>query len=114
MKWYRSLYVGKTAAKDKYKIIGKIKWHKPQLDAYVITLASNPANLLDIYSANNLLFKYVRKQDMLIVGIARGYEEALEEVMHIIMDVYTETGGFSVRDYILSKAEKKAEYEKEQ
>lgn len=99
MRWYRRLFVGETAKKDKYKIIGKLRLRRPQIDAYIITLASNSANLLDIYPANQLLFPYFRKQDYFIVGIARGYEEAAELAFRIIVSVYKATGSFAVKEY---------------
>ena len=34
-----------------------------------------------------------------MVGIASGYEEALELVQEMIGDIYRQTGGFAVREY---------------
>ncbi|MEI3526032.1 MAG: hypothetical protein V8Q27_07895 [Eubacteriales bacterium] len=34
-----------------------------------------------------------------MVGIASGYEEALELVQRMIDDIYRKTGGFAVREY---------------
>lgn len=100
MRWYRRLYVGKTARRDRYKIIGKIRWGKPQLDTYVITLPSNPQNILDIYPSYVLLQAYFKRQDFLILGIARGYEEALDVAAEILMETYQKTGNFHVTEYV--------------
>lgn len=101
MRWYRNLYVGEKAKKDRYRIVGKVRWRRLQKkDAYLITLASNEANLLDIYPANSMLWQYFRKSDLLIIGIAKGYEEATELACHILAEVYTATAGFDVRNYV--------------
>lgn len=105
MRWYRKLYVGETARKDRYRIVGKVKWRRLQKkNAYLITLASNEANLLDIYPANTMLWPYFRKKEILIVGIAVGYEEAVELACHIVAEVYSGTGSFDVRGYIEERA----------
>lgn len=104
MRWYRKLYVGKTAKKDRYRIVGKVKWKHPQKDAYLITLAANAANLLDIYPANTMLWHYFRKKELMIVGIARGYEEAVRLACDIVSEVYSDTGSFDVRGYIEKRA----------
>ena len=104
MRWYRKLYVGETARKDRYRIVGKVRWKRFQKNAYVITLASNEANLLDIYPANAMLWPYFRKKEILIVGIAGSYEEALELACHIVAEVYSGTGSFDVRGYIRERA----------
>ena len=105
MKWYRKLYVGEKARKDRYRIVGRVKWRRPQLDAYLITIASNAQNLLDIYPANTMLLRYFRKKDIFVLGIAHGYEEAVELACHIVAQVYTDTGAFDIRSYIRKRQE---------
>lgn len=57
LKWYNHLYLGDTAKKKAPKIIRKVNQGKLQFDIYLVTLASNPENLLEIISANQLLQK---------------------------------------------------------
>jgi len=92
--------MGEQARKNRYRIVRKIRWNKLQIDVYVITLASNPKNLLDIYPSYILRQKYFQKQEYLIVGIAKGYDEAVEVATRILMEVYTQTGAFGIREYI--------------
>ena len=66
---------------------------------YFITLASNRKNLFDIFHAAHLKQPAFYKQDLYVVGIASGYEEALELVQRMIDDIYRKTGGFAVREY---------------
>lgn len=103
MKWYRKLYLGENAKKSKYKIIGRVRTSKFQRDTYLITLSPNPGSLLEIYSAVYLLQPYFKKAHVLdnitVLGIARGREEAFQVVEKIISDVYSNTGGFGLKEY---------------
>ena len=100
MKWYNKLYLGENAKKRKRKIMHNIRFNKPQLGVYVITLPTNEKNSLDIYPSNVLLHKYYKNRDLTIVGIAEGREEALLLVERIVMDCYNETGQFLVREMV--------------
>jgi hypothetical protein len=103
MKWYRKLILGDNAKNQKYKIVGKVRTGKFQIDTYLIALPSNPQNLLDIYHANFLLQPHFKKTHVLdniyVLGIAKGREEAFEVVQGIIAEVYENTGGFQIRKY---------------
>ncbi|MDE6232449.1 MAG: hypothetical protein K2M60_03765, partial [Lachnospiraceae bacterium] len=94
MEWYKDLYVGELAEKRKYKIINKIEKHKTQIGIYVLTLPFNNENVLDIYPSYILNQKYYKKADLKIMGIACGYDEALEVMERIIMDCYHITNQF--------------------
>ena len=76
MNWYKKLYLGDNIKKKEKKIIRRVERGKPVGDIYLITLASNPENLLDIFRANMLLQKPLARMCPLIVGIAEGYGEA--------------------------------------
>lgn len=99
MKWYQQLYVGDNAKRKKDKIIEKIKKNKWQRDIYVIALSSNPENLLDIYPAKVLLQPYFQKQDIWILGIAKGYEEGIEGAGRIVASIYEAAKGFPIKEY---------------
>lgn len=103
MKWYDDLYVGSSIIKKTEKIKWKIRHNAGQIDIYVIALASNPQNLLDIIPAQELMQKAYPKKQLYVIGLARGFEEALEVVTQIIDEVYQKTGGFEVMPYLKSK-----------
>lgn len=104
MKWYKGLYLGEKAVKDKYKILGKVVKSRFQADTFLIMLPSNPENVLDILPAaylnqphfNNKFYK----NEIYVVGIAKGRDEALELVRSIVDEVYQATGGFNVSGYL--------------
>ena len=99
MKWYENLYMGKTAAQKQYKLLRRIS-KKRLNNAYLITLPSNDNNLLDIYAYPELMQKYYRTREIIVVGMACGRDEALEVTQDIIMDVYRKSGSFNVSDFI--------------
>lgn len=100
MKWYKNLYLGETIAPKKYQIINKIKKNKLTLDVYVIALASNSQNLLDVIATWELKQPGYPKEQIRIIGLAQGKKEALEIVTCIVDEVYQKTGDVKIQDYL--------------
>lgn len=100
MTWHENLYVGESIVHKTNKIKWKICHNAGQLSIYVIALASNEQNLLDIIPARELMQKGYPKQKLYIVGLAKGYEEAVEVAASIVDEVYQATGSFAVRSYL--------------
>lgn len=96
--------MGENARKAKYKILGRVVKKKLSFDTYLITLPSNPSNVLDVYTANVLLQSHFKEKQALkeiyVVGIAKGHDEALELVRNIIDEVYCNTGSFDISGYL--------------
>lgn len=103
MKWYKGLYLGESAKSEKYKIFGRVVKGRFQRDTFLITLPSNPENLLDIVPAVCLLQPHYKKkryhEELYVLGIAKGRDEALELVRSIVDEVYKATGGFDISSY---------------
>lgn len=106
MKWYPDLYVGRNASKKQKKIIRKLKANAGMLDVYLITFAANGKDIFDILSSAWLKQKAVRKNLPTIVGIASGYDEAVELASEIVMEAYRETGELQVVRYLMEKVRK--------
>lgn len=100
LNWYKRLYVGDNAKKKKKRLIRKISTGAGVLDVYLITLASNPENQLDIFSANELKQKARRRSCPMIVGLCCGYAEALEMVEMLVRRTYEQTGTVKVREWL--------------
>lgn len=109
MKWYDDLYVGESIIHKTNKIKWKILHNAGQIRIYVITLASNDKNLLDIIPSQELMQKGYPKRDLYVVGLAKGYDEAVEVAASIIDEVYRQTGAFEVASYLREKKRRKAE-----
>lgn len=98
--WYKKLYLGDNVKKKEKKIIRRVEGGKPVRNIYLITLASNPANLLDIFRANLLLSRPLAAGCPLIVGIADGYEEAVELVRRLVEETWNSRGDTDVKSYL--------------
>lgn len=103
MKYYRHLYLSDGLEKKKDKIIRKLQKNKLQYDLYLVTLPETEQNQLEIY--NSALFKQpdYPVKELFVIGLAKGYDTALELVEEITRTVYNETKGADIRSYILEK-----------
>ena len=108
MKCYYALYMDEKIRRQKEEILQNIQNDKWQFEKYLITLAKNAKNHLEIYHSVLLIQKAIPQEDLFLVGIAGGYEEALELVEKITQEVYDATKGTDIRNYILYKQQ---EYE---
>lgn len=100
MKWYKNLYYGEMIAPKARQIVKKIKKNKLTPDVYVIALASNPDNQLDLIATWELLQPGYPKEDIRIIGLAQGKNEALQLVTYIVDEVYQKTGDVKVQEYL--------------
>lgn len=104
MKWMKDFYVGDRALKLKKKIVRGIRWRRPLPDAYILTIASNPRNQIDILRAYILRQPYFRKNDdIVIIGIAKGHQDALDLMLRITDECVRRTGTADVRSYLEEK-----------
>ncbi len=103
MRYYKGLYMSDSLQKKKEKIFRRLEKGKLQMDVYLVTLPENERNQLEIFNSNLLLQPDFPKKDYFIVGIIKGYDEAVELVEEITKEVYNETKGADIRSYILKK-----------
>ncbi len=100
MIWYDRLYMGEKAGKQRSSVMWDIRRKKKRNDIYVITPPSNEKNVLDIYPVTTLYQEYYEKKNLLILGIALGYGEALELVRRIVDEMYKATGKFDIKEFL--------------
>ena len=101
MKYYKYLYTDesiKSVSVIKTQIIlGKV----PSLNQ-VIVLAEN-SDQLEIIEAVFLRQKYYKRKDLLVVGVTKSRQGAMELVEKILQDTIRETGGYDMKSYILKR-----------
>lgn len=102
MRYYKHLYLAE-GIKKKEKIIRKLEEKKLQMNIHVITLARNEKNQLEIYNSMVFLQPDFPHDDFFVVGLAKGYEDAVEMVEEIAREVYNKTKGADIRSYILER-----------
>lgn len=100
MIWYDRLYVGEKAKRHRFSIIQSIRRKKLRPGTYVITPPSNGNNILDIYPAAILFQEYYEKKNLLILGVADGYQDAIELAGRIVSEMYEKTGAFCLDDFL--------------
>ena len=103
MEYYKYLYLSDKVKRKKDKIIRKIENNKIQHDIYLLLLPGNERNQLEIIHTGFLLQPDYPKEELFVVGIANSYDAALELVEKISQEVYDNTNGANIRDYILRK-----------
>ena len=100
MKYYSNLYVSEGLKKKKDKVIARLERKKIQPDLHVILLPECDHNQLEIVNAMYLLQPGYPRENRTVVGIAKGFDEAVELVERIGREVYEVTGDLELRDYI--------------
>lgn len=103
MKYYHALYMSEELISKKAEILDKFENDKWQIEKYLIVLAKNEKNHLEYFNSVLLLQKSISKDDLFVIGIANGELGALELIEKITQEVYDETKGTDIRNYILQK-----------
>lgn len=102
MIWYDDLFVGESISpRKKKRIIRRLRRRSPFNSAYVLTLASNPDNLIDIIQAKELCQRYYPRRRMVVIGLAGDYAEAMQLAGNIIYGIYCAQGDFELRRFIM-------------
>lgn len=104
MKFYTSLYVGASVKKPK-KVIRQLKSGHGLLlsDTHVITFAHG-TDQLEIFSAKYLLQPYYKKNPPFVVGISKGYDEAVELVTQIVQESINTRGDCDLKTYLMERS----------
>lgn len=102
--WYSSLYVGKLMKKEEKRVRRQLDAGKPSTRCFVITLAANGSDYLDILSTDYLAQKALLERLPMIVGLAGTKQEALELVMQILQDCLRDSHEADIRAYLTGNA----------
>lgn len=100
MIWNNHLYVGESVSLKLQKLKWRINHNAGVLGVYLISLASNPDNLLDIIPSTDLKLLGYPKRFLHIIGIAGSYDEAVELVIQIVNDTMKAQGDLDVRGFL--------------
>ncbi len=103
MRFYKNLYVGESIKKPN-KVKWKLRHNAGQFQVYVIALASG-TDQLEIYHCAFLQQKYYKVHPPYIIGIAGGYEEAVEMVVEMTKAAMRETGRPDLKKYLFPEDE---------
>lgn len=103
MKYYHAVYMSEELISKRKEIIDKIENNKWQPEIYLIVLAQNERNHLEYFHSVLLIQKCIPKEHLFVVGIANGSGGATDLIEKITEEVYDNTKGTDIRNYILQK-----------
>jgi len=105
MLWFEKIFTGESVRDRSEKIIDLVNKRKHVPGLYLITLASNETDQLDIvhYGLNSRLMREYMKLPM-IVGLAGSKKEAIQVVQDIIRQVHLDTGQYDMRRFFMGKS----------
>ena len=100
MIWYDDLFVGKSISpRRKKRIIRKVNRRSILGAEYLLTLAANPDNLIDIIHTQVVRQRYYPRGELFVIGLAGSYEEALMLAGEIVSGIYAVQGNFDLRGF---------------
>ena len=100
MIWYDDLFVGKSISpRKKKRIIRKVNRRSILGSAYLLTLAANPDDLIDIIHTKVVRQRYYPTKDLVVIGLANDQEEAMMLAGEIIGGIYAVQGDFALREF---------------
>ena len=99
MRFAVNLYTTEKTKKMLPRIKHKLRTRRLQPGIWLITIASNEKNILDLFHSIHYMQPMFEKMNPDIVGIAESQDAAKELLVQITEDLYKETGRFDVRAY---------------
>ncbi len=99
VKWYHSLYISEHAHKHEKQIRRQLNSGHASFRQYIITLASNGTDMLDIISGLFLPDSLIRRGLPMVVGIADTKKEAVELVIRMTEDCLEKQGNPDLRAF---------------
>lgn len=103
LEWYEHLYVGENVKKKFEHFQKKLEKGKPVPGLYLITLPSGECDQLEIINSFYLLQNTVYRRCPMIMGIAKGYEEACNLVISMTEECFTHTGTGNIKEYLMQR-----------
>lgn len=100
---HNELYLSPHLQKKSKKIIRRLSKKKKIHDLVCICIAFHPKNLLEIIALSELYKDLYEDKSYIVVGIAKGEEEARLLVKDIITDVFHKQNDVDVRKYFQIK-----------
>ena len=100
MVWYDDLFVGKSISpRRKKRIIRKVNRRSILGTEYLLTLSANPDNLIDIINARVIRQRYYPRRNLVVIGLAGNYDEAIMLAGEIVSGIYAVQGNFKLREF---------------
>lgn len=109
MIWYKKFYVDDSFAGNKdeqKKIVRELEEDMKASNIFVVALPKNDHDTLEILPSKMLRMSWFNKDEVVVVGFARGEDQAVKVVQKIIEDCYNKRKDFDVREFVSGKTVK--------
>ena len=103
VKCFCNLFVSESLEKKKNQVIKELMEKKIHPSVYIIYLSQGEQNHLEFFSSALLKQHVFDNKTLFVVGIAKGYDDAMYLIEKITQQVLTETGGTDFRHYIVEQ-----------
>ena len=100
MEYIRDMYYGERASKNKLFSRWQLKHGRAPEDTYVLTLPQYNGGILEIRKLSHLKHRFYKRHPLTVVGVARGYSEAVSLAADIVRDVYEKNGSFDIKGFL--------------
>ena len=100
MRFIKNIFLGETVKAEYHKIRSRLNHGAGTVGIYVICMPETSDDPLEYFDAALLRQHYYRKNPPVIIGIAKGTDEAIAIVEQIIKQCMEETGSIDVRSYV--------------
>ena len=101
MKWAKKLIYGEEASKKRTGYVMKLKMGKGIFGLSAIVVNSKSPNQMEIIDSKQLMWKKYPKEDLILIGLAKGEEEAYEVIEKLARRSFEATGKYDMRSYVM-------------
>lgn len=103
MEYLKQLYKGASIKKNDSWLIRTLEKRKPDPLLYVLTVATNEKDQIDLYPAVVFRQKNPILDELLVIGFSRGKFEGISVIRELTQKVVSETGEAKLRSYLLQQ-----------
>ena len=102
----KQLYLDEGINREKLDKLKKKLMDTPVLTkVFLITIASNPSDQLDIIESKYLTYPYYNTHELHVVGLAKSNSAAVRLVHTIVQDCLDKQGNVDVKSFLLNALE---------
>ncbi len=106
LEYYPRLYLSEGINREKLeKLKMDLSVRPEKAGVYLLALAGNASDQLDIYASKYLQQKYYEQHLPYVVGIAEEYGEAVGIVEQIVKEAWAARGDAQLKEYLLADME---------
>ena len=103
MKYDFNLLLSDILKEKKQRVLSDIEARRGVFNHYLIVLPDREDENLEIHPSKALEKTVWKDKEWFVVGVAVGYQDALDMIQTFVQEVYDSTGNVNIREYILEQ-----------